>query len=178
MKAIMMEGQRFDRLLVLRLHASISNRLYWVCRCDCGNECIVSGKQLRSGHTRSCSCLQKEKAAARLRTHGKSYTGERKTRKVTREYSAWLNMKYRVLNPKSEDYLNYGARGIGVCSRWLKSFANFYNDIGPCPEGLELDRIDVNGHYEPENCRWTNEVVQGRNKRDFIAAHGLEAVYG
>jgi len=87
-------------------------------------------------------------------------------------------MKQRVLNPNSDDYNNYGERGIVICDRWKGSFENFLADMGPCPTGLELDRIEVNGNYEPSNCRWTNEIIQARNKRSFITAHGMEAIYG
>ncbi len=160
-------NQQFSRLRVLYFAGVRNNKARWVCLCVCGNQIETQGKQLRLGHTRSCGCLQKEKAATRLLRHGHSRrckTGPTK-RSYSREYQAWMNMKYRVLNPKSKDYYLYGERGITICERWLHSFDNFYMDMGPCPNKLEIDRINTNGNYEPTNCRWTDEVTQARNRR-------------
>lgn|SRR5882724_897767 len=175
-----MAGLRFARLRITSFAGSRRYRAFWNCLCDCGNEVTVEGKKLRQGHTQSCGCFHRERAAEAHLIHGHSRRRPSSTAKrdISREYHAWLNMKQRVLNPNSDDYNNYGERGIVICDRWKGSFENFLADMGPCPTGLELDRIEVNGNYEPSNCRWTNEIIQARNKRSFITAHGMEAIYG
>ena len=82
----------------------------------------------------------------------------------SKEYASWLNMKQRCLNPKSTAWENYGGRGISICNEWLNSFVTFYEDMGKCPDGLTLDRIDVNGNYEPSNCKWSTVSEQNFNQ--------------
>lgn len=84
------------------------------------------------------------------------------------EYSVWMDMRTRCGNPRDKDYKNYGARGISVCKRWAESFIAFFSDMGPRPEGMTLDRIDVNGNYEPGNCRWIDRKTQVRNRRNAL----------
>ena len=157
---IEMTGKRFTKLLVLerrdsRQHGTNSTdmRAVWLCRCDCGNEIIAFGHSLRSGNTRSCGCIRSELSASA--TH--RMTG-------TPEYRAWYSIKDRCNNPNNEDYHNYGGRGIKVCDRWSK-FENFFSDMGLRPGGMSLDRQDVNGDYEPRNCRWATSKEQARNQR-------------
>lgn len=133
--------------------------LDWKCLCDCGRTAIVRGRYLRNGDTRSCGCLQRQYRATGRITHGGAVRG------LSREYKAWRDMKERCYNPKKQNYKWYGGRGITVCERWRSSFAAFLADMGPCPPGLTLDRKDPNGHYEPDNCRWTTWAVQRGNTR-------------
>ncbi len=161
-------GEKFFRLTVISEAPSKKGSggfpIYCVwAQCDCGNKLIVPQYKLRAKHTKSCGCLQQEKARANLppATHGHSI----KTR--TAEYNAWSGMKQRC-NPKfASNFKHHSGRGITVCERWLNSFENFLADMGKHPgEGFSLDRIDTNGNYEPNNCRWANWETQHRNKRN------------
>ena len=131
-----------------------SGGLIWNCRCGCGNETKIRGSDLISGHTQSCGCK-----------HGNHKHGFAKTKK-TALYKTWISMRGRCENPKSTSFKYYGGRGISVCDRW-KSFRNFLLDMGASfIESLEIDRINVNGNYEPSNCRWVTSAQQAQNKRN------------
>jgi hypothetical protein len=161
-------GQKFNRLYVTCFYGSEHGSRCWVCRCDCGVLVVVSTYKLLSGAKQSCGCLQKEVTGARRRTHGKSRTPEHKV---------WDDMKARCLNPNATGYADYGGRGIKVCDRWLNSFEAFLHDMGQRPTGTSLDRIDVNGDYEPGNCRWVSWKEQQRNKRStkLVTVNGVTA---
>lgn len=150
-------GNRYDRLLVLSYSGRKRTSSEWLCQCDCGNTVIVVGHKLRSGHTKSCSCLQKEKVLSNRLSHGMSKKPE---------YRSWQGIKERCYNPNNIEYKNYGARGIIMCDRWLTSFENFLSDMGLKPTKLHtIDRINYNLNYEPDNCRWADKMVQGGNTR-------------
>lgn len=155
-------NHRFGRLTVLRLtERRQSGGVVWLCACECGNACMARGCDLKSGNTKSCGCLNREETVARSVTHGATRGG-----KHTAEYEAWAGAGKRCTNPKDRFFRDYGGRGITVCDRW-KSFALFLADMGERPSPKHsIDRIDPDGNYDPDNCRWADIKTQSRNKRN------------
>lgn len=150
-------GHRFGKLLVISKspEKGKNGEVLWDCLCDCGNSRLAIAGNLRCGTATSCGC--------------ESYTTRKKHGMTkTTTFKSWDSMKQRCLNENAPDYPRYGGRGITICNRWLESFNNFISDLGERPEGTSLDRIDVNGNYEPSNCRWATRSEQQRNKSNTI----------
>jgi hypothetical protein len=163
MKFNEMFNKKFGRLTVIEFVGSKNKRRMWKCQCECGNTTIVSTSDLATGNTTSCGCKHKElyhKHSVEMKTHGMTNT---------RLYHCWTDMKQRCTNPKNAHFKYYGGRGIKVCEEWNNStnfiewaLKNGYRD------DLTLDRINVNGNYEPSNCRWATIKEQANNKTNNV----------
>jgi hypothetical protein len=170
MKTIDETGNRYGRLTVVcRAGSTKRHMARWLCQCDCGGVSIVRGADLRNGNTKSCGCLEQETRVRngyqRMRpTHGMS---------SSRLYGVWESMKTRCTNPTYPHYKDYGGRGIAVCNEWSSDFQTFatwalsngYDESAPKGK-CTLDRIDPDGNYCPENCRFADTEVQQNNRRD------------
>lgn len=128
----------------------------WHCICECGNTKDVISSSLNSGLVQSCGCRYDEIKGKQTIIHG--MTG-------SKTYNSWLAMKQRCSDPNADFYCDYGGRGITVCERWATSFEDFYADMGERPKGYSIDRVDVNGDYEPSNCKWSTGSNQSFNTR-------------
>lgn len=154
-------SKTFGRLTVVEYVGKIaSGKLGWICKCECGNEVVVINESLISGNTKSCGCYRKDLTTIYNKqaktVHGKGNVPE---------FKAWYHLIQRCTNKNNKSYHNYGGRGITVSDSWLESYEHFLEDMGPRPEGTSLDRIDNDGPYCKENCRWATKHEQEDNKR-------------
>jgi hypothetical protein len=161
-------GKTFDRLTVIeRVKVPGANNAMWRCKCSCGGEVVAAAGNI-GRTTRSCGCLQIE-TVRRVMTGNTSRRTHNRT--GTPEYQAWTKLKLRCYDPNNEKYPHYGARGITVCDAWRDSFEAFFADMGEKPSPKHsIDRKDVNGNYEKDNCHWANAIQQMRNttRNNFV----------
>lgn len=154
-------GQKFNRLTIAAQGKPTRfGQSRWSCRCDCGNDVDVIPSVLATGGTKSCGCFRVEVTMARSLRHGFKRVGSK-----SREYRSWQEAKQRCINPHKKSWSDYGGRGISMSPKWFHSFPQFLKDMGFCPPGLTLDRLNNEKGYEPENCRWASQQDQANNTR-------------
>ncbi len=160
-KIIDLTGKKYNRLTVVSFDFKKGTNYNWNCICDCGNSISVRSNSLKDGNTKSCGCLYNESRKTINLKHGEANN--------SKEYKAWLSMKRRCLDSNDKRYHDYGGRGIIICHQWVNSYETFLKDIGRAPSiKHSLDRIKVNGNYNPRNCKWSTVIEQQNNMRSNV----------
>lgn len=150
------KGDRYNMLTIIRELEIVTKQRRFIVKCDCGNIKEVYLNHLRNSKIKSCGCHRQKQFKKLITKHNlRNHI----------LYPTYNMMKQRCYNSNNKDYKDYGGRGIKVCDRWLESFEHFLEDMGRRPEGCSIDRIDVNGNYEPNNCRWATPSQQVQNQR-------------
>lgn len=175
MRKIDLVGKSFGRLTVIEMLTEKGKDTKARCLCVCGKERVALAYNVRNGNTSSCGCLARERSSERAR-HAARLAGDANRKhgmSTSPTYVAWRGAINRCYRLKDKRYSSYGGRGISMCEEWRASFEAFLRDMGPAPDGMTLDRIDVNGNYEPCNCRWATRVQQARNTRANVATEEI-----